>query len=366
MFTPHAYPEILSRLVAHARASTDRLTDFNVGSVTRSWLEAGAIGLDELWMGTAQGVAQAIPEAVYLAFGFERLPAAYALGELTFYLDVLSTTDTTIPTGTRVRILGGTVEYLTIEPGTIPAGQYEVTVPARAAMPGPDANAPIGSMTVIVSSVPDVLQVTNRAPINNGRLEETDAERQARFADYIASLARGTVAALDYAARLAYLVDDGSVVEQVRHAAMVEVPGTVDLYVHNGVGNTSATLVDRVRILVEGERDDYSGTITPGWRAAGVEVRYHAMTDVPLSLAASLTLASGYALEDVREDVEAAVASLARTFSGGFLSIPEIINTLYGVPGVLDLTLISPVAGIAYQPWERPVFGVVTVSLAGG
>ncbi|MCK7579783.1 MAG: hypothetical protein MZV65_31580 [Chromatiales bacterium] len=69
MFTPKAYPEILERLVAHIRDQPGSLlTDFNVGSVTRSWLEAGAIGLDEAWMGLTQAVVEAIPEAVYQTF----------------------------------------------------------------------------------------------------------------------------------------------------------------------------------------------------------------------------------------------------------------------------------------------------------
>lgn len=363
MFEPKAYPEILARLVAHTRASTDKLSDFNVGSVTRSWLEAGAIGLDELWMGATQAVIQAIPEAVYLAFGFERLPQAYALGELTFYLDALSTEEVTIPAGTRVRALGGTTEYITVETGVIPAGEYEVTVQARAAEAGPEANVDAGTLSVIVSTTASALFATNRAPISNGRFEETDAERQARFADYIESLARGTVAALDYAARLAYLTEGGTLVEQVRHVAIIEVPGTVDLYVHNGVGGTSQALVERVRALVEGDRDEYTGTITPGWRAAGVEVRYHAMTDVPLHVTAKLALAGGHDLARVRRGIEDTLASLTRTFTGSFLAIPEIINALYGVPGVLDLTLESPVAGLSYRPWERPVYGSATLTV---
>lgn len=362
MFTPQTYPEILARLVAHARASSDQLTDFNVGSVTRSWLESAAIGLDELWMGAVQAVDAAIPEAIYSAFGFERLPAAYALGDLTFSLSVLATEDVVIPAGTAVRVLGGTAEYLTIEAGTLAAGQYSVTVRARATTSGPDANAAAGTLTVLAGTLATTVSVTNRAPILNGHNEETDTERKARFAEWVRSLSRGTVAALDYGARLAYLTDaNGVVAEQVQHVALSEVPGTVDLWVHNGVGHTSAALVERVREIIEGRRDDYTGIIQPGWRAAGVEVIYHAMADVPLTVRARVTLAGGATLASASASAQEVLAALTRTFTGDFLSVPEILNALYGATGIVDLLLEEPAAGLRYQPWERPVYGSLTL-----
>ncbi len=372
MFTPLAYPEILARLVAHTRASTDQISDFNVGSVTRSWLEAAAVGLDELWLGATQAVDAAIPEAVFRAFGIERLPAAYALGPITFYVQTPAPLDILIPAGTRVRALGGTAEYLTVAAGILPGGGYEITVMARAAAVGPDANASAGDLSVILSSFNTSVPVlaTNRAPILNGRLEETDAEQRSRFAAYVQSLARGTVPALEYAARLAYVVPDAAdpdAIEQVQYVAVVETAGRVNLYVHNGAGQTSAALVARVRTLIEGSRDESTipVTLVPGYRPAGMAVACLAMTDVPLAVAATLTVAPGYALAAVRIAAEAALGSMIRLFTGTFLSVPAIINTLYGVPGVQDLQVTLPLEGISYAPTARPVYGSLTLTERG-
>lgn len=366
MFSPLAYPEILARLVAHVRASNDQLTDFNVGSVTRSWLEATAIGLDELWMGATQAINEAIPQAVFSGFDFGKLPATYALGEVTFYLTALQTNDIIIPAGTRVRLLGGSAEYLTLAAATIPTGSYEVITLARAAQAGPDANAEVSGLSVIVNATANMaaaaVDSTNRQPILNGRNEETDAEQRARFVAYIASLARGTLGALEYGARLATIEVDGVIVEQVRQVAIVETPGRVELYVHNSVGSTSAALVARVQALIDGYRDDAQDLIVPGYRPAGMAVVCHAMSDVPLTVTATVTLAAGYALDAVRVQAQAALTSLLRYFTGTQLTVPALINTLYGVPGIANLTLLTPVVGQAYLVHQRPVYGTLTLT----
>lgn len=369
MFTPQTYPEILARMVAHTRASTDRITDFNVGSVTRSWLEAVAVGLDELWLGATQAVESAIPEAVYRAFGIDRLPAVYALGPITFYVQILSLIDIVIPAGTRLRALGAAAEYVTVDAVVLPAGAYEVSTMVRAVAPGPEANVSIGDLSLVLTNLDSIVTIfaTNRVPIVNGRYEETEAEQRIRFANYVRALARGTLPALDYAARLAYIPpdpDDPDAMEQVRYVTLVETAGRVNLYVHNGVGETSPELVARVREIIEGSRDETTDpvTIIPGYRPAGMAIAYLAMTDVPLTVAATLTIAHGYQLAAVQDAAEVALGSMIRLFNGNFMTIPAIINTLYGVPGVQDLELTEPLMGIAYAPQERPVYNALTLT----
>lgn len=368
MFQPLAYSELLARLVAHVRASNDVITDFNVGSVTRSWLEAAAVGMDELWLGATQAVAEAIPQAVFSGFDFTKLPAVYALGEVTFYVIVPAGDDVVIPAGTRVRVLGGSAEYLTLADATLATGTLEVTTAVRAVQAGPDANAEINSLSVIVTSSVAMwaagVACTNRQPILNGRLEETDAEQRARFVDYIASLARGTVGALEYGARLATIEEEGGIVEQVLHVIPHETPGRVLLYVHNGVGATSSALVARVQALIDGYRDDSQDLIVPGYRPAGMAVECIAISDVPLTIAATVTLATGYVLADVRAEAQAALSSLLRYFTSTILTVPTIINTLYGVTGISNLELITPVTSQTYQRHQRPIYGSLTLTEA--
>ncbi|NCU21480.1 hypothetical protein EOM89_12360, partial [Candidatus Falkowbacteria bacterium] len=84
IFTPKPFSEIVADQVERVRLSTDRLTDFNVGSVVRSLLEANAVELDDYYQEMYLGLMRAIPTAIYIGFGFERQPAVAAAGVATF------------------------------------------------------------------------------------------------------------------------------------------------------------------------------------------------------------------------------------------------------------------------------------------
>jgi hypothetical protein len=65
-------------------STTDRITDFNTGSVTRTILEAVAIELEELYYQLLRAVEEAIEEAIYRTFNFPRNPAERATGNVRF------------------------------------------------------------------------------------------------------------------------------------------------------------------------------------------------------------------------------------------------------------------------------------------
>lgn len=65
-------------------SATDRITDFNTGSVVRTILEAVAIELEELYYQLLRAVEEAIEEAIYRTFNFPRNPAERATGNVRF------------------------------------------------------------------------------------------------------------------------------------------------------------------------------------------------------------------------------------------------------------------------------------------
>lgn len=153
-------------------------------------------------------------------------------------------------------------------------------------------------------------------------------------------------------------------VEQVHHVALIETPGRVELYLHNGAGSTTPALVARAQALIDGYRDDAQDIIAPGYRPAGMAVVCHAITDVPLTVTATITLVAGYVLADVIVPAQTALTSLVKYLSGDRLTVPAIINTLYGVPGIADLTLLAPIVSQTYLVHQRPVYGTVTLTEA--
>jgi len=365
MFEPKAYPDILAGLVAHLRAQNSPLTDFNVGSVTRSWLEAGAIGLDEAWMGLTQAVVEAIPEATYLAFGFARNPAVAALGVVRFSVAEPIGQAIDIPMGFRVAVPGDGPVFATRQAASLPAWGAAVDVPVAAVEAGLAGNVAARRIQRLQDalSAPSSVSVDNPVPTLGGEDQESEAARQARFAQYVRALGRSTVAALDYAARLSCVQDaHGTVIERVRHVAMLERPGYVNLYVHNGVSATSEALALRAAEIIDGHVNPCTGDATPGWRAAGVEVTVSVMADVPLHVKVGTRHTCDGTLDQAA--LETALADLIYVFAGHFLPVSAITGALHRAAGSTDMVLVDPPSGIAYAPWERPVFGSLTLASA--
>jgi len=79
-FQIKSFAAIAASMINYARATQDEITDFSVGSVARTIMEAPAIEIEELYQRMLAGILEAIPVSVYRAFGFDPLEAAPARG----------------------------------------------------------------------------------------------------------------------------------------------------------------------------------------------------------------------------------------------------------------------------------------------
>ena len=78
------FPSIAASMVNHARAIQNKLTDFNIGSVARTMLEAPAVEIEEQYQQMFIGLKEGIPVATYSSFGFEKRAAEPAVGVIRF------------------------------------------------------------------------------------------------------------------------------------------------------------------------------------------------------------------------------------------------------------------------------------------
>ena len=327
VFTPKPFAEIVAGMVEHARASTDRLTDFNVGSVVRSLLEANAIELDDYYQAVHAGLLRAIPTAIYLGFGFDLLPAVAASGMVRFDND--GTGEATVPAGTRLLSMAG-IEYTTNADLIVPPGG-SAEVAATATLPGVLGNADPETLTAI-ATVPG----TNPALMSGGRDAESEEQRAERFAAYIRALARGTMAALEYGCTIPALLHpvSGAVVERVQRASVFETPGHVDLFIHNGSFGASDALITAVQTEIDGYRDQ--GAWFGGWRPAGMRVDVQALVETPVAISMEVT---GSPTSAVRGAVERLLrAALPREL----IRPIDLVNAVLAVGGVLGASVLSP------------------------
>ena len=372
MFQLKDFASITASMINHMRAAISKISDFSIGSVARTLVEAPAVEIDQAYQQFFIGLTEAIPVATYQSFDFERLPSSAATGVFRF-TPMTGAPTFVIQRGTAVRAPGGAVTYETQADVTVFAGVLYVDLLAVAGTPGTIGNCDAGAVTELVGSLPEVATVSNLVAIVNGRDVETDDERKTRFRAYVSTLSRGTKAALEYGARLAYLTDvTGSITERASYVQIDE-PWTRDdlqpislvhLYVHNGVGSTSSDLVARVAEVLHGYYDS-TGNPVAGWKAAGVKVEVMAATEIPVNVAATVTLASGYLFAAVQPLVVQAITNYLAGRSIGAPSVrAELIAAAMGVDGVFDVTVSAPSGNTAATIGQKIVPGSISVASA--
>lgn len=355
---------VVDAMIEHARAATGKITDYNVGGVARSLLESAALELDDFYQALYYGLQEAIPTAIYRGFDFELLPAVAAAGQVEFSVATAAVAEITIPLGTSlVSDLG--IEYVTDAEGVIGVGETSVLVPVSATRVGSVGNTGPGTINTFVNFTTAGLSVTNPNSITGGRDVETEDERAARFIAFVASLARGTVASLQYAAEsvLLYSPTTGLLIERAERVNVEETTGHVNVWVHNGRGETSETLVDAIAEVIEGYYDNAQGRFVAGYRPAGMLVDVQAMneveTDVTMSVTALAADRTAGNLAQVKATIETII--LAAEADDGLVP-SRIINAVLVLPFVRGATLVSPTEVVPVSPDTALVPGTVTVT----
>lgn len=344
------FASIVAGMVNHMRGVTTRITDYNVGSVARTLIEAPAIEIDALYQQMFNGLREGIPVAIYNAFDFAAGAATAATGTVRVTI-TSSAAAVTIGAGTRFVRSDGAMAYVSTADITIAAGQTYGDVPVAADVAGASGNLAAGDTFTPSPSPANFVSAGNSAPLRNGADAETDDERKARFAAYVQTLARGTVAALDYGLRTTQRTDaNGLVVESVRRAAIIEPyvadplqpVGWVKCYIHNGVGSTSGALVTAALQVVNGYVAN-DGTKVPGWKAAGVKVEVFAATETAVAVTGVVTAAAGYDAATLRAAVQQAIYAYLLDLDIGATAIrSEIIARAMEIEGVYNFTMSAP------------------------
>ena len=364
------FVSITASMINRMKATQTKITDFNIGGLGRTLVEAPAIEIDELYQQAFNLVRAAIPVSVYTSFSFPPLAALGATG-----LIRVSITAQSIPVlvsgGTRFTSSTTKNAYAAVSDVIIPAGNTWADVQVAATTTGASTNLASGIVFTTTPAIDGFVSATNLSAFDNGRDLETDAEQQIRFNNFISTLPRGTVAALKYGLSTATVTDVlGNVIERVVFSSIVEPYvsdatqpiSLVNCYIHNGVGDTSSQLVtDDSKVLYGYYLDD--GTPVPGWKAAGVEVTVNAATEVPLGVTGTLVATAGYDQPTLCALAESAIyAYLQNLPIGASALFAEVIALVMGITGVANFTLSLPAGDTTSSASEKIVPGTISVT----
>jgi uncharacterized phage protein gp47/JayE len=356
------FASIAASQINHARGVTTKITDFQPGSVARTLMEAPAVEVEELYLQMFLGLRDAIPVATFKSFGFDKLPMAVARGFASVSASPAPAQDLAVPVGTAFSAVDGR-SYVSTDAVTWPAGQAVFRIPVACTVAGAVGNAAEG---VITSSAlfGDGYTVSNPA-ITSGRDEESDAEREARFADFVAALSQGTVEACTYKAAQAAVLDaDGNLYEYVTRAGLLEQPGYVTIYLYSSRGVPSAGLIADGQLRIDGKRDpDTGAVINTGARAAGIRFSVEAMSERSVPLSVQVEMLDGLVLTaDVEQQLgDIYAAALADVQPGTTLYLGTVMDLLLAADGVRRIVPVTS-ANIVCGVNEVLVAGALTVA----
>lgn len=356
MFQIKNFASIVNSMINRMKATQNKVTDYNVGAVARTLLEAPAAELDELYQQMFNGLQAAIPVAVFNSFNFPPLAAqsASGLAQLTITSQptaVLVAAGTTFTPGSSSNVYQSTADVV------IPAGSTTVNIQVACTLTGSAGNLPQGQTFAVSPQPTGFVGATNANAYVNGQNAETPAEQLIRFNNYISTLARGTVAALSYGLSTVNLTDSmGNITEKVA-LSLIDEPYTYDntkpialvnCYIHNGVGGTSSALLNQAKKVIAGYVNS-AGSKVPGYKAAGIPANIYIATEVALPVNATVTLAAGYAWSNVEPLVTAAIFSYLQglTIGNSGSNLPgedpvgtaiaaQISNLAMNIPGVTN------------------------------
>lgn len=262
------FSQIVADSAAAVQGACSSLIDMTSGSVLRAVLEASAsVGLWmqwlilQVWQGTRLSTSTGVDVDSFVNdFGLARLPSVTATGFVTFSR-FAAVGSAMVPLGAKVTTADLSQSFQVTQDTTNPAwsaplggylmqaNTYSVTVPVVALVGGSAGNVQAGAVSLISIATPGVDTVTNAAPLQNGADAESDAALKARFAAYINTLSRATLAAVQFAINsvqqgLTYSISEN------QDAAGNYHPGNFVIVVDDGTGHPSPTILSGVTAKV--------------------------------------------------------------------------------------------------------------------
>jgi uncharacterized phage protein gp47/JayE len=364
------FASISASCINYLKSIQTAITDFRIGAIARTIMEAVAMELEELYQQMFVGLREAIPTAIYTSFNFPKLSAVAASGNVRVTIAAQGSA-LKIPAGTIFTPVGAALTFTSQADATIAAGATYADVYIACSTAGTSGNLTAGTDFTLQPQPSGFVSAANTGAFTTGTDDETDAQQKARFIAFINSLQRGTVAAVKYGLSLANVTDsNGVIIEQVIASNVVEPwitdntqpVGYVQAYIHNGVNGASASLIAAAKQVVYGYYKS-DGTAVPGYKAAGARVDIIAATVISVNVSATIILEDGYIPSDVQTAVQTAISNY---LTGLNIGVPAqyatIVQLAMDTSGVADFWLASPTSNTVLSASQKVMPGTITLT----
>ncbi|UWG96392.1 baseplate J/gp47 family protein [Dehalobacter sp. DCM] len=353
MFEEQTYDEILQRLKSKVPSGIDH----SEGSFIHDVLSPAALEMAQLYTNLSLAMTLAFAQTTnghYLDYragehGLTRKAATKAAG----VVNVSGTPGVIIAQG-QIFLTDGGIEFKSTEETTIPAaGTAEVLI--QALEEGVTGNVPAEAVTTLQVALQGVTGITNESPITGGTDEETDEDFLTRLLVKVRSPATS-----------------GNVAHYVQWATEVTGVGDAKVFpLWDGAGTVKVVIVDSEKTPAEAETISAAAAYIESVRPVGAAVTVESAVGVNITIAATVTLAPNYTLEQVTASFEDLLDVHLRdiAFKQSYVSFAKIASTLLETPGILDHTgllvnggISNILIGTAFDHCEVAVRGTVTLA----
>ncbi len=133
------------------------------------------------------------------------------------------------------------------------SGVSSLSVPIQAVAAGAAGNVQAGAISLLATALPGIDTVSNTAPLTGGVDAETDTSLRTRFQNYLASLSRATLVAIQSAVASVQLGLSFIVQENINPDGSSR-PGHFLVVVDDGTGAPAPTLLTNIATAVEAVR----------------------------------------------------------------------------------------------------------------
>lgn len=367
------FSSLMEGMAAAVQGAASSLVDLTVGSVLRAILEANAsVALWLQWLivevlaGTRLATSNGADcDSFGADFGFVRLPAVAASGQVTF--SRFSATGTAmVPVGATVATTGNTQSFIVVGDASntaynasangymIMSGVSGVNATVVANTAGTSGNVLPGMISLISAAMPGIDTVTNDNALIGGVDAESDTAFKARFSNYLGSLSRATNVAIGAAIDAIQQGLSYSVTENYNQAGAVQM-GHFVVTVDDGTGSPPVTLLQTVQQAVN--------AIRPVGTSFAVQGPVVVQANVSVTLVTVAGANHAVAITAVAAAFESYIASLPIGATLSYTKLAQLAYEASGVVGNLSgLILNNGTTDLVPSLFGVVRSGVVTVS----
>lgn len=355
-FQVKAYDNIVTDMVSWIVAHAPEITDLTPGSVIRSFCEATAMTLEELYVATYLGFRRYLAQIPELVFDFTKVGGSKATVSCIFSRSG-STGTVVIPLGTSVETGSGLIFFTTVVSEISDGNTDSDSVEVEAEEIGVLYNVLGNTITVLTNEINGVETVDNALPATGGINQETDYQYAQRFQAYIEGLAGANIAGLITGALSVSGITSVSVYEHFPPLSNVNANVYVDDNTVNGVDSAK---VAEVQAVIDG-----TGTVEdPGYRAAGVNVVVAAPGIVSTNITMSVSITAGVDGDQVESDIELALVNYVNSLGiGADIVYNELITAVMGVFGVYNCDITAPSGDVSISTSQVGRVGTVSITV---